>query len=192
MEFLPPPGPERRRQLVRLAALLIVLLGVLWYWYVPAVPPTPTSNETSGAPAAVPGQLPVPDPLRLNALGASSELAEAGRNPFVFGQGNVASAPGSAFLTTPQAAPPPGPAVPPPPPVPQGPPPIPLRLTGLTVVQEGGRPLVTLKDPATNTLYQAFEGDIVDGRYRVVRVGVQSVVVSYLDGSGIRTLALGG
>lgn len=192
MEFLPPPGPERRRQIVRLLVLLIVLMGVVWYWYVPTVPSVPASNQASGAPAVAPGQLPVPDPLRLDALRPSSELAEAGRNPFVFGQGNVASAPGTSFVTTPQPGPPAGPAPPPPPQVPQGPPPIPLRLTGLTVVQAGGRALVTLKDPSTNTLYQAFEGDIVDGRYRVVRVGVQSVVVSYLDGSGIRTLALGG
>ena len=52
--------------------------------------------------------------------------------------------------------------------------------------------MVTLRDPATNVLYQAFEGDIVDGRYRVVKVGLESVVLSYLDGSGQRTLALGG
>ena len=46
--------------------------------------------------------------------------------------------------------------------------------------------------PGTNGVYQAFEGDIVDGRFRVVRVGVQSVVLSYLDGSGTRTIPLGG
>jgi hypothetical protein len=51
---------------------------------------------------------------------------------------------------------------------------------------------VTLKEPSTNGLYQAFEGDIVDGRFRVVRVGLQSVVLSYLDGSGTRTIPLGG
>lgn len=192
MQILPPPGPERRRQLVWLSLLLVLLAGVLWYWAGPTVTPASTSNQAGRAVAAEPGPLPVPDALKLDSLRASSDLTEVGRNPFVFGQREVASAPGSAFLTTPQTGPPPGPAVPPPPPVPQGPPPIPLRLTGLTIVQAGGRTLVTLKDPATNTLYQAFEGDIVDGRYRVVKVGVQSVVVSYLDGSGIRTLALGG
>lgn len=67
-----------------------------------------------------------------------------------------------------------------------------LRLSGMTVAGEGARTLVTLKDAVTGALYQAYEGDIVDGRYRVVKVGVQSVVVSYLDGSGIRTLPLGG
>ena len=50
--------------------------------------------------------------------------------------------------------------------------------------------MVTLKDPGTGGLFHAFEGDIVDGRYRVVKVGTQSVVVSYVDGSGMRTVGL--
>lgn len=193
MEFLPPPGPERRRQVVRLLILVAMLAGVLWYWSGPAVPAPAASNQAGAAATrATPGQLPVPDPLKLDALRASSELGAAGRSPFVFGQRDTPSAPGASFLTTPQRTPVQGPTTPPPPQVPQGPPPIPLRLAGLTQVQTGGRTLVTLKDPSSNTVYQAFEGDIVDGRYRVVKVGVQSVVVSYLDGSGIRTLALGG
>lgn len=192
MQILPPPGPERRRQLVRLVVLLSVLVGLLWYSSGPAVSPRQASNPRGGgaAPATAAGQLPVPDPLRLDTLKAGPEPDEAGRNPFVFGQRPQPSAPGSSFLMPPQPAP--EPVAPPPPVVPQGPPPIALRLTGMTVVSAGGRTLVTLKDPASNVLHQAFEGDVVDGRYRVVKVGVQSVVVSYLDGSGIRTLPLGG
>ena len=53
------------------------------------------------------------------------------------------------------------------------------------------RTMATLKDPATGALFHAFEGDVVDGRYKVVKVGAQSVVVSYVDGSGLRTLGLG-
>jgi hypothetical protein len=188
MQILPPPSPERRRQIVRLLVLLSLLVGVLWYVSAPAVPPPQASNTPGAGPARAAGPLPVPDSLRLDTLTPGSESDEPGRNPFVFGQRPQPSAPGSTFLTTPQ----PAPVVPAPPPVPQGPPPIALRLTGMTVVAAGGRTLVTLKDPTSNVLYQAFEGDVVDGRYRVVRVGVQSVVVSYLDGSGLRTLALGG
>jgi hypothetical protein len=192
MRILPPSGPERNRQLTRLGMLLVVLAGVLWYWSgTTTVPPTPASNQANNAGRSDPGQLPVPESVQLGSLRPSAELAEAGRNPFVFGQREAASPPGSAFLTTPQTGPPPG-VVPSAPPVPQGPPPIPLRLAGMTVATSGGRTLVTLKDPSSDALYQAFEGDIVDGRYRVVKVGVQSVVVSYLDGSGIRTLPLGG
>ena len=158
MQMLPPPGPARRQQVVRLSVLLAVLAGVLW-WYSgdPAVPSVPTSNQRGAATTTAQAELPVPDALKLAALRSPSALADAGRNPFAFGQQNVPSAPGASFLTTPQL----GGAVPPPPPAaPQGPPPIPLRLTGLSVVEVGGRPLVTLKDPSTNVLYQAFEGDI--------------------------------
>ena len=52
--------------------------------------------------------------------------------------------------------------------------------------------MVTLKDPAGNAVFQAFEGDVVDGRYRIVKVGSQSVVVSYVDGSGQRTIGMTG
>jgi hypothetical protein len=190
MELLPPPGPERRRQVTRLAVLVILLAGVVWFWRSPAGTPSPASNPVTAA-ATPQGVLPVPEGVRLDALDAVATLTDAGRNPFTFGARRAApeSSPGTSFLTTPQPWSPP---IDPGPPVPQGPPVIDLRLTGLSVVEAGGRTLVTLKNPSTNGLYQAFEGDIVDGRYRVVKVGVQSVVVSYLDGTGIRTLPLGG
>jgi hypothetical protein len=66
-----------------------------------------------------------------------------------------------------------------------------LKLVGMTVMP-GGRTMVTLRDAASGALLQGFEGDVVDGRYRIVRVGLQSVVVSYVDGSGTRTIPLGG
>lgn len=189
MKLLPPPGPERRAQIVRLAVLLVLLAIILWIW-APAGTPRPSSNQPAREVGAAAGErLPVPDAVKLDSLEGVSELGEADRNPFVFGERVQPSQPGSAFLTTPQPTLPPVPLAPP---VPEGPPPIQLRLTGMTVTSAGARTLVTLKDPATNALYQAYEGDIVDGRYRVVRVGVQSVVVSYLDGSGLRTLPLGG
>lgn len=59
-------------------------------------------------------------------------------------------------------------------------------------VPGSGRTMVMLKDPETGASFQAFEGDIVDGRYRIVKVGLQSVVVSYVDGTGSRTIGLGG
>ena len=194
MNVLPPPGPERSRQLIRLGVLSVALLGVVWYWSLPAGTATPSSNQGSSpvAPSAVQARLPVPDAVKLASLGREGDLSEVVRNPFVFGQRQTASAPGSSFITPPQPSGPPVAMPPPLPPAPQGPPPIPLRLTGMTVVATGGRTMVTLRDPATNVLYQAFEGDIVDGRYRVVKVGLESVVMAYLDGSGQRTLALGG
>ena len=53
----------------------------------------------------------------------------------------------------------------------------------------GDRRLVTLKDKS-GAVFQAFEDQIVDGRYRLVKVGTQSVVVAHLDGSNPRTLVV--
>ena len=189
MRVLPPPGPERTRQVTRLVVLLGLLAVVLWWVWTPAAPPAPAAKQpTPGASRPAEAQLPVPDPLRLGALEAPAEPEDVARNPFVFGERDAPPA-GEPFVFSPPPSETPAVEAPP---VPQGPPPVPLQLTGLTVLEAGGRTLVTLKDPSTNVLYQAYEGDIVDGRYRVVKVGVQSVVVSYLDGSGMRTLPLGG
>ena len=36
------------------------------------------------------------------------------------------------------------------------------------------------------------EGEIIDGRYRLVRIGVESVVMEYVDGRGRTTIRLSG
>jgi hypothetical protein len=188
MRLLPASGSKTPRQLFLLVALAAVLVALLWPRLRPAPEPAaPAVASSVPSPTAAPdgGALPVPDEVRLRSLETPGELSDPGRNPFTYG-------------VRPPPPPPPRvemPVVPPPvgpPPPPPGPPPIPLRLTGLTVLPETRRTMVTLKDPATSAIYQAFEGDVVDGRYRVVKVGVQSVVLSYLDGSGIRTIGLGG
>jgi hypothetical protein len=185
MNLLPPPGPERLRQLAGLGALAVVLGGLVWYQFRPTATVVRTSNTAARAAAAI-DPVALPQPLKLATLEAVSEASDVGRNPFSFG-------------TRPAPPPPPMPAPmatlplpPPPPPVPQGPPPIGIRLTGMLVDPRSGRTMVTLRDPATGTLFQAFEGDIVDGRYRVVAIGVESVVVSYVDGTGTRKISLGG
>ena len=182
-------SPGRSRQAVWLALLLIVLGGVIWFQFfrttgsiAPASNPVAARQDTAATP------MPSPQVVRLAELEAVSELGEVGRNPFTYG-------------ARPAPPPPPRPQGPPPapmnlapmaPPVPQGPPPIGLKLTGITTAQQNGRPMVSLKDPVSNALFQAFEGDIVDGRYRVVKVGDRSVVLSYVDGTGTRTISLGG
>jgi len=187
MSALPRLGSSERSRVIRLGALLLVLALALAYRYWPATESRPASDGTPGARTPgvePPGILPLPQDVRLRALDSPPDLADTTRNPFTFG---VRPAP-----SPPPETPMPPRMDPPPPPRPQGPPPIALRLMGVTVIPGDGRSLVTLKEPSTNGLYQAFEGDIVDGRFRVVRVGLQSVVLSYLDGSGTRTIPLGG
>jgi hypothetical protein len=55
-----------------------------------------------------------------------------------------------------------------------------------------GRTMVTLMYTARIGLFQAFEIDVVVGRYRVTKITMQSAVLSYVDGSGARTVRLGG
>jgi hypothetical protein len=190
VKLMPPPGPERRRQLVLLGVLVVALIVLAWqYWPAagPAVSPVTASNPQS-APGTRPGSTPVaagsqlPEALKLAELEPVPEEPAAGRNPFRFG---VRPPP------PPPPPPPPTKTAPPPPPPPPGPPPIPpirLELIGLTDMPDGRR-LATLKDPA-GAVFQAYEGQVVDGRYRLLKVALQSAVIAYLDGQGQRTLAL--
>lgn len=185
MKLLPPPGPERRRQLTQLALLLLGLLLVAWYQWPQAAPAVPASNVPTGQPRAV-AALTLPAPVRLGDLGDAPPETAIGRNPFGFGERVVPRETSDVRQTMRPVEP-----LEIGPPVPQGPPPIALRLTGLMVGPTTDRTMATLKDPATGTLFHGFEGDVLDGRYRLVKVGTQSVVVSYVDGSGMRTLGLG-
>ncbi len=192
MKLLPPSGPQRNRQLVLLALLLVALSVVVWRFVLPemgsgdpAAAAVRTSNPqaryTNGAASAAASSS-LPEPLKLASLEPVPDEPKVGRNPFMFGVRPAPPAP---------VAPPPIYTPPAPPPPPAWPPPIALKL--VTIVDgPDGRRQANLKDPASNTTFVAVEGSIVDGRYKVVKVAQQSVVVSYVDGSGQRTLTLGG
>ena len=169
-----------------LTGLLVLLTGVLWYQRRPTVPPPPASNAAGRPLPPAIEHVSLPQPVQLTALDPVPERSEVGRNPFGFGVRPVPPPPRPVSFTA-------APVLPPPlPPPPQGPPPIRLKLTGMIEVPGNGRTMVVLKDGDTGASFQAFEGDIVDGKYRIVKVGLQSVVVSYVDGTGSRTIALGG
>jgi hypothetical protein len=38
-------------------------------------------------------------------------------------------------------------------------------------------------------VYHGREGDVIEGRYRIVRIGVESIELAYLDGRGRQTIA---
>jgi hypothetical protein len=75
-----------------------------------------------------------------------------------------------------------------PPPGPPPPPPIALKFIG--IVQAGGRSVAVLRD-GSDILY-GREGELVDGRYRIIKINVESVEVSYADGRGRRVIPLTG
>ena len=75
---------------------------------------------------------------------------------------------------------------PPPPPVPS----IPLRLMGFVELPSGLK-LANLSD-CKGTTWSVREGETVDGQYRVVTIGLESVVIEYINGKGRQTLGVNG
>jgi hypothetical protein len=176
------PAKATRRQAVLLAVLVVALILVLVYQF----------GAGSGAPAGSPGAAPaipareaaardraesVPA-LRLEALEADrADPAGSGRN---------------LFREKPKAPPPPPPrATPPPPPPdpnPQPPPPPPIALKLVAIVEGSGRPIAALTDD--RDVFWGREGDVIEGRYRIVKINVESIDIAYLDGRGQRRLGL--
>ena len=172
-----------KRQLGWLALLVVVLIGAVQWQR------SRTATTDSAAPASRPraarasgttaGQ--VAD-LRLDRLkDIDGEIAAPTRNPFRF---------------QPKPAPPaPPPRVAPPPPVvPTGPPPppaIPLKFIGLLDAPARIGRIAILSDSRGDVFY-GKEGDIIDGRYQLLRIGPDSADLAYADGRGRQTLRLSG
>lgn len=152
---------------------------------------------TGAAPAAVPASAQVRQvaqrsqgngdaadlDVRLDALAAPRpEPGRAERNPFRFGPPPPPPPPprpeprrpepvdSNATTTTPLAS--------------AGPPPIPLKFIGL--VEKEGMKVAAMSD--CRTTYHGREGQIIDGRYRLVSIGVESIVLEYVDGRGRTTV----
>ena len=195
MKMLPAAGPERTRLIVLLG--LLVAAGAAWFYMSGSQPPVPgpttpgrTTASTPPGPRDTAGAKPgsrqtgkptVPEALKLAELEKVPDEPEAGRNPFRFGA---------------KPAPPPPPSIPPPlpppvviPPPPPPPPQVPLKLAQVMDYPNGKR--VAFLVDATGSMFQAIDGDIVDGRYRLVKVDRTSAIVEFYDGTGRKTLYLG-
>ena len=185
-ETLPQNGRPRAWLLLLLGLAVVAFLvtRVLTQWTpAPAAQsPTPTRTGSRARGQAVdPKEL----DIRLEALEAARpDQGEVARNPF-------------RFYTKPAPLPPPvsttqGNQLPPTPPIPPPPviPPIPWKLMGFVEIKPGVR-IAALSDCKGGT-WNARQGEIVDGQYRVVQLGIESVVIEYLDGKGRQTLRLEG
>jgi hypothetical protein len=178
--------PKRRKQL--LLVVLVVVLGVLVSVLysrqrATSAPPAASSNRTGGTrtPAAA-GAAETPD-VHLEALSADrTKPVSTERNLFRF-KPKPAPAP-----------PPPVVAAPPAPVVPSGPPPpppIPYKFIGLVEVPGEKKRIAVLSDGRNVPLY-GREGDIIEGRYRIVRIGTESIELEYVDGRGRQSIRLSG
>ena len=72
---------------------------------------------------------------------------------------------------------------------PPAPPPIPLKFIGILDSPAAGK-IAALSDG--RFVYQGREGDIIDGRYRIVHIGVESIVMEHIDGRGRQTIPMTG
>ena len=177
-------GLLRREVLI---PLLVVLLGGGAYVVNPwsGSQPAPARQQAPAAARAAQGGGPVAD-VRLDLLTASGgDTPTVSRNPFRFQQRAVPVVRRATAPPRPEFTAPPVPNGPPPPP------PITLRFIGLIEAPPRTGRVALLSDGRGGLMY-GREGDTVDGRYRMLRVGLDSIEMAYLDGRGRQTIRLSG
>lgn len=190
---------SRTLVLAALAVAAAVVLVAIW--------PRGTADTTGSAPelprdaVAGGGQVDsaVPPPLGLERMEAQRAAPANRRDLFRFGAAQPAPGPeqprqgtGEGQVRPPAGRrgapvqPDPGITVDPPPPPP---PPIPLRYVGYADNPGSGR-IAALSDGRFT--YNGKEGDVIEGKWRIVRIGVESIVIEYVNGTGRQTLRLAG
>jgi len=172
---------ERRRHL--LFGAVAVLAAVAGWQYLRGGTPAESVAAAARSAAAPPAP---PADVRLEDLAAPAAApGGSSRNPFVFGARPVAAAAAGPRREPPPAAPvvfaPAGP-----PPLP----PIPLKFIGLVEGAAGAR-IAVLSD-SRGLVVHGGEGAIIDGRFRILAIGAESIDIAYADGRGRQTLRLTG
>ncbi|MFB3853645.1 MAG: hypothetical protein ACE148_07455 [Vicinamibacterales bacterium] len=180
------------RRIIVLLAILGAALAVLAWQRMPGA--AQSENHAAAAqavvfPAGAQGQAPeIPD-VALEKLQAPGNVrSEPTRDLFRF-QPKV---PPASIVPARRPANIPDPAVTAGPPPPSPPPRITLKLIGIVERTARGTKLAVLLDPASGDSFYGAEGDIIDGRYRVVKIGVESVEMTHADGRGRQTIPLSG
>jgi len=178
---------ERQKQLT-LGAVLVVLAVVLYRAVMSvgftsdgSAPSSNTGGRTARAAGAAPAT--APDVHLRNLEAERPKPAENERNLFRFRP----KAPPPTVRATPQV-------ITPQPSIPVGPPPappIPLKFIGIVEAPNQAKRLAALVD-ATGHSYHGAEGEIVAGQYRILKIGVESIDMVYLDGRGRQTIRLSG
>jgi hypothetical protein len=183
---------QQRKQIATLAVLVIVAAVLLYYQFggqpaaATAEPGARASNTAVAQGAPVPAGA-LPEPLKLALLEPVPEQVGEGRNPFGFGVPPRPPVP----PPPPYVAPPPVQApIPEPPPGPPPRPKIPVKFLG--VAEDPARPGKLVSLAINGIVILAREGDVVDGRYRLLKIGTETIVMAYLDGQGQETIRQSG
>ena len=178
---------ERKRQreiLIGALAAVIVALAIYRISTYTAQPVTAGSSPVAqvSTPSQRPqvGQVPVID---LEALkGERPQPVDSSRDPFRF-------KPTPPPLPPPPVRPPnqPDPSLMPTGPI--GPPPPPrITLKYIGVLESGKTGLIAIFSDGRGSPIYGKQGDVIEGRYQIVRIGVESVDLAYLDGRGRQTI----
>ena len=187
---------ERRRQLL-LGGIVIVLIAVIarivGMWPGASAAPSPTAQrtESSSAPRQPqPSAAPAPPAVHLDALdGERPKPASGERNLFRFKPKAPPPPPPAAVRPAQPVAPVSSAPAGPPPPAPLAP--ITLKFIGVVEAPTHGEKIAILSD-GKNAPFYGKEGAIIEGRYRILKIGVESVELAYADGRGRQTIRLTG
>jgi hypothetical protein len=176
----------KRRQYVLLAVLGAVLAAAVYVRWPRAAERVPIASNVRGAARPAQGQAAMTAPdVHLEQLRApSAKPTELERNLFKF---KPRPAPAPSPVRDPIAPPPPVVSTAPPPP---SVPPITLKFIGL--IETGSAQRVAILSDGRGSPVYGKEGDTVLGQYKILRIGVESIEMAYLDGRGRQTIRLSG
>ena len=177
--------PEPREK--RLLALLIVVAVAgtvyrLWPGSDSSAPRSSAPRANGSASQGTPSAAIAPDVRLRNLDDERPKPGDGRRNLFRF-QARSSAAPVRPSAAS-QSPAPSGP--PQPPPIP----PIPLKFIGVVEASAQAQKIAVLSD--SRGVYYGHEGEVVEGRYLIVRIGVESIEMSYLDGRGRQVIRLSG
>lgn len=169
------------------AGAAAVLMGLaIWNLAGDGTPPSPRTVQARAAADARQAPVEAPVAVQLDRLAADrSSPAATRRNPFAFGSRVASPEPVVERPAPPSET---APANPPPSGAPAAAP-IALKFIGIVESATGLR-LAVLTDG--KVVSHGEEGDIIEGRYRILKIGVESIEIAHVDGRGRQTIRLTG
>jgi hypothetical protein len=173
------------RQLLLLVAVSLVLVVVVLARRSDTPAGRAPASSNSRRARAADANTTAPADVKLELLKtAPGELEPSTRNPFQFKPKAPPPAPRRTATVAPIVIAPPS--------VPQGPPPPPpIALKYIGVLDTAQGRVAVFRDTGGD-IVNGKEGDIIDGRYRLLKIGVESADLAYVDGRGRQTIRLSG
>jgi hypothetical protein len=177
-------GTENKFELWTAILLGVIAVVCIGYWLIPSSEPAKASPAPAPNVAANRALINPLDPtLRLDLLESSQNVRYEGKGRNIFRKGAAdVKIPGP--IVPPLPKPNPGPIVPPGPPPP---PPIDLKFFG-SANRPGEQPRIFLSEG--ENVFLAHEGDIVNSRYKIVKINPQSVEIEDLLNNNRQSIPL--